>query len=613
MNLIFKKVKIKNFRSIQNAELDLQNQGIVKVIGHNLSDTKLENNGSGKSTIFEAIVYAITGDVSGESVNIANMYCDGESSVTLDFSLNGIDYTIIRKEKPKKSLTILKENLDISGNTLTKSKEILNNELGFINYDILTSIIILSNGLHGQLSSLKPSERKARLEYLTNISLLLNDVQERVDNSINIVNSKYSEIDSKKYFALGQMASLQQQNDANLSKIKEIQNYITKEQLDNLNQKKDTLLKRIEELTNKIDLLNKIKQEKDESLNTIKDELRQYNQVINDLNLQYRTFKLEKDNFDKQIQNYENQKLSAKDNICPTCGTKLSSTEKLLEHINSEINKITNEYSAKNIDTQMSSVLDQISNVQNTSIKSCNEKIENINKEIQTNLNELSNVKNELGNVNIELRETETELNKYNGDSLNIEQLEKLIETNKKSIDEFYSQSKQCEEELIKISKEQDIGKYFKNVLSRKFRNFLLSNTLNYLNERLSYYSSKLFDNGIVQLESDESKIEIKLGMKYFSDLSSGEKRRVDLLLIFAIRDLCLNETQFNCNLLVLDEALTYLDSEGIQNVINMIQLESVNVDSIYLVTQKEDLGFGADSTLIVTKYEEGNSVISYE
>lgn len=56
MRLYFKKIKIHNFLSINDAEVQLDNRGYVLVKGmNNNPKDNAASNGSGKSTIFNAI------------------------------------------------------------------------------------------------------------------------------------------------------------------------------------------------------------------------------------------------------------------------------------------------------------------------------------------------------------------------------------------------------------------------------------------------------------------------------------------------------------------------------------------------------------------------------
>ena len=72
MNIQFKNIFIENFRSIEKAEVNLSQQGIVIVKGINEYEDKATSNGSGKSSIFEAIVFALFEETSNGDKDVAN-------------------------------------------------------------------------------------------------------------------------------------------------------------------------------------------------------------------------------------------------------------------------------------------------------------------------------------------------------------------------------------------------------------------------------------------------------------------------------------------------------------------------------------------------------------
>ena len=98
----FKKVILHNFGSYGHVELDLQNRGFCLVSGQNncAKDNAL-SNGSGKSQIFNAICYALTGETpNGVSANLKRVSADKneEMYVELTVSVDKNEYTIRRGE-----------------------------------------------------------------------------------------------------------------------------------------------------------------------------------------------------------------------------------------------------------------------------------------------------------------------------------------------------------------------------------------------------------------------------------------------------------------------------------------------------------------------------------
>ena len=110
----FKKIILHNFGSYGHAELDLQNKGFCLVSGeNNCTKDNAQSNGSGKTALFSAICYAITGEtVSGVKSNLKNINVDElDCYVQLDFTYNRDMYSLIRTATPKTELKIYKNDV----------------------------------------------------------------------------------------------------------------------------------------------------------------------------------------------------------------------------------------------------------------------------------------------------------------------------------------------------------------------------------------------------------------------------------------------------------------------------------------------------------------------
>ena len=100
--MIFKTLTIQNFLSIKSIKLDLQDRGLVLLQGENRDNDALNNNGAGKSSIIEALVYALYGrtirGLSGDDV--VNNITNKNMKVWLDLEDdNGEQYRIARYRK----------------------------------------------------------------------------------------------------------------------------------------------------------------------------------------------------------------------------------------------------------------------------------------------------------------------------------------------------------------------------------------------------------------------------------------------------------------------------------------------------------------------------------
>lgn len=90
--MIFEKLTIQNFMSIKSVTLDLQDRGLVLIKGINHDNPDLNNNGSGKSSMIEALVYALYGR-----------------------TLRGVKGDDVVHKKPKKNMKIFLDLVDDDG------------------------------------------------------------------------------------------------------------------------------------------------------------------------------------------------------------------------------------------------------------------------------------------------------------------------------------------------------------------------------------------------------------------------------------------------------------------------------------------------------------------
>lgn len=565
MQVQFISVKIKGFMSIVNETIDLKDLGVVLVKGINNYDNLFKSNGSGKSAIFDSILWVLTGYTSRGSKNIINRnYNDNGVSVSITMNIDNDEYIITRSmsgSNSGKSLSIIKNDEDISGSTFTKSKEILDQQLSFINYDILTSIIILSQGLPGRLSSLRPSDRKARLEYLSNTDGILEEIQTKMNSAFSELTSESTLKNTERTKRYTSITSNQSTIDSCQRRIDEIIKY----QEDNSGINSETIDKyrdTIKSLRDAIEVMrNKYQQicVKESQLLSRKSSV---NQEI--------SFLVSK------IHELTNQYKSLVNNSCPFCGSVLHDADDLREHISKEL-----------IDTKKRYSL----------LLSEKEKLDN------EKLPDSSQYNARINEDNAELLRLSSIIEDYNRLSSSIESYKVTIKECEDKISSFNEELLSIESELKNIDKQLDIYNFYKSAISRKFRNFLLDGVIIYINQRLEYYSEYLFSNGQkVKLENNGNNINIRLGDSYFEDLSGGEGRRVDIILQLAQRDLSRVESGFSCNLLVLDEILDYLDSDGVSNVLSMLEKESSSIDSLMIVTHKEDVDIPNDSELTVIK-----------
>lgn len=622
MQYKFNKVILHNFLSFGDAEINLRDKGYCLIRGENKnpSDRAL-SNGSGKSTIISAISYCLTGQtIQGVKSNIENIFTTGGAFVTLDFNVDSDNYVITRyknHEKFKTDLKIYKNKEDISGKGITESNKILAQHLPELTTQLLSSVILLGQGLPNSFTKNSPSGRKELLEQLTGSDFMIQDVKERINArldklnddkrtfedliiSINSKLSVYSEELSKTQSKIDNYVVVDYDRTiANTEKsIIEIQINIDSlnDSLNKLNQNKECLTTQIND--NKVKLVTIENGVNDK----YKDELLNYTKLINDKNDEI--ILLRRD-------------ITQKDNIkdvCSLCGQKLVGVSKPdttllkvdLQNKTMEYNKLLNDETelktkvTQEITSLQEEIKKQISNDEQE-FKNVVDQINTINPLLYNNTRNLNNLQIELQGLKSKKENSENELN-------NLKTHLNEINDNIKGLNEnlLYNNV-----ELEKLQEHIDIVTKMNTLVKRDFRGYLLSNIIDYVQRKSQEYCDYIFNSNELQIQLNGNDIDIIFCGKEFESLSGGEKQKVDVIIQFAIRDMMSKYLDFKSNILFLDEITDNLDSVGCEGLFNLVSNTLNDLESIFIISHHSDeLEIPLDNEIVVVKNMNGISEI---
>ena len=77
MHINFRKLTLHNFLSFGHSTIEFEDDGFIRVTGINENPDDLAvSNGSGKSSLWEAIIWTLTGDTLRGTKQISNLYGD---------------------------------------------------------------------------------------------------------------------------------------------------------------------------------------------------------------------------------------------------------------------------------------------------------------------------------------------------------------------------------------------------------------------------------------------------------------------------------------------------------------------------------------------------------
>ena len=647
MNLKFLSIELEGFRSIDKAQINLNDQGTVIVKGINEYEDNATSNGSGKSSIFEGIIYSLFEETSSGEKDVENRILSNGFKLKLELEIDGVKYTIYREGKNGKSSVMLyKDNIDISARNKTDTNKLILGLLG-ISKSIFLDTIFLSQNAVTNLASLQPTARRERLEILTNTDNTINNFKEKIKDQqikyeadrVDIV-SEINKIAGNKQALLSQKTQIKLKIDeinAEIERLKALGDLKQIElDLENKNQELLNQALEIEKANQKvidkgieIDNLRKESQndldQKTEIDKQILDISDQYTRTEAGLNRDRLLIHLKEEEIEKI--NKEIEKIKNSD-TCPTCGRKYDNFND--EHIQTTIkeknleidnlNNIINECNSNinEFDKQLKEIQNKREEIEEKA-KLINKNVDDRNKNIDYEENQRKILMN---NVKLETNKKETIQHEINilqskkeqilkTEINNKEEFEKMIEDIDKQLIELENSDTEKQQQLIECDNTINSIKHILQLITKEFRTYLLKNSLKYLNKVLGEYSNQLFSNDgdVISISEDDTKLDIRLGNATYESLSGGEKTRVNIALLLAQKSLAGMIGNMSCNMIILDEILGYCDSKAETKVIDLINKELESLESIYMVSHKE-IPIGYDSQIIVIKDKSGLSRI---
>ena len=626
MTIKFLKLHIHHFLSFDDATIDLIDRGYCLVSGVNRNPKDFaKSNGAGKSTIFNAISYALTGEtLQGLKSNLANIYFNDGCWVELEFEINGHHYVLTRSKDDKTlgtNLKIIIDNEDKSGKGIRESQALLDQYLPELTSELIGSTIMIGQGMPMKFTSNSPSGRKEVLEHLSQSDFMIQDLKERINRRISELSSRTREIEDE-------LLQLNTKNEIYQSQLKnaneELANKFTN-QIDfdglikNLSDEKNKLLEDKDNLKKlRITIVERQEKLQEELVNTLKSKEKLSNQYL----LEHQEAVEEFNNLKTTITNkiysltQEITRLKNITDICPTCHQKIPNVikpdttvqEKELKDEQSNLASLNKEIEEDN--QAYREVLIKVNNKFDTSINTLKDSINSDIKSTQGIDTQLIPIERKLEEVSSKLIKVTNSKQSYNDNK------QKLLDTIKdlnNKLDEI-SKNLDIEKQAKQLVDERsEVVSKMNTIVKRDFRGFLLKNIIDFINIKAKEYASQIFGCDEIDFELDGNDINISFSGKDYSNLSGGEKQRVDLIVQFAIRSFMCNFLQFSSNILVLDEITDALDSESCDRVINFITNELKDIESVFIISHHSDtLEIPCDSELIIEKDNLGVSHVVF-
>ena len=592
--LELKHVSIKNFQSLIEADLDFNSfeDCLVKISGFNNTESTATSNGSGKSSLFEAILWAIYQSTSSGNKEVSNSLTGGNVSVDLQFALNNDIYLISRQMS---AVTFGKLNTetglfdDFSATNRSETNKKILEVVGITKDMFLNTISISQNSQALMFSRLSPSSRKERIEELVDIDFQMSELTDRASAKLKDATAQrdsdrrlVGDLDVKKSMLMDDISSLKQQ----LSVLDEELTAESSKVEEDFTEKENSLKEKL-----------RVQEEKLEKLTTESQEL------LDPVNADIRKLEDENLKLDTVLKQLRVQLKNLQDSsICPTCKRPFDETDRhsfaqMKEELESEITEKESQKRKNGF-----------------SLQTLTERKEQIVTAFKKKSSEfsasISSYKDEL--LTLERRE---QYSKSNLSAIQAKQqlLQGQSDQKNKELAETSEQYKKAVASFEVSSQRRDVIEDLKKRLLVEFRSYILEKILEQFNQILLQMSEQVFDDKKIQIIFKKTKIDIAIQSSKFSQsyesLSGGEKRKTDLVLILAQQKLLSQVTDSSSNTLILDEVLENMDEVAMNSSLNLIQSCQQKGMSIFVISHTEYQAVNFDYDVRVVKEPTGSLV----
>lgn len=524
-------IRIRNFRSIYN-ELFIdftELQGIVKLSGI---------IGAGKTTLGEAILYGLYGKVKDHKNPDLVSWHMKNSDCMVELNLTSKNKEINIKRSLVAPIEVKVDGKLLSASNKLDMQEILEQEYYDVPKLAIEKMCIISfNAFKNSLAAMNPSETRQFLDDIfgfktfteyNNQIVIERKAQVNENNQLNaILEETKNQIENLKNKQISQTHQLKVSLD------------IDKIQSDRANL-----------INNGIELNNKKK--------AIEQELATKNTEFDKEISEYQNKMVEVATLGKQSKNNYN---TFKSGRCPTCGHEISTID--IEKYRNEMNEYATKYR-------------EYESLKKQKIEEKNSTNTEYNSKIQEAVDRITEIKNNIVKIDADVKS-------YN-DSV------QLINDN---YDEIISELlAKCQDIETKISKsDKDIGEWndMNELFSKTLRYSLLDSLIPHINKSIKFYLNKL--NQLYNVEYDQ---EFKPHIYFennekeinYSDLSTGQKKTLDIGIIFGIIANVIANVDFN--LFFLDELFSNMDSDSRNTMLDLLQNQLKENRTIFVVNHAE-------------------------
>ena len=548
--ITFQKIRWKNFLSTGNQFTEVE-------LNHHRTNLVVGTNGAGKSTILDALTFALF-NKPYRKINkpqLINTTNERECVVEIEFTINTRQYLVRRGIKPSVF------DIVVNGTPLHREADdramqrILEENILKLNYKSFTQIVILGSSTFVPFMQLTSSNRREVIEDLLDIRIfsamnsILKEYVKEKKTQVKSLDLKKETLKDKMKMQKDFIEELENRGNANINANKEKITNLFKE-VGIYMEENDKTNEQVEKLT-----------EEQQSLTDAGKKLVKLNNLRGKISQKVSTITKE-------------HKFFTENTVCPTC------TQSIEEEF--RLNRITDaQNKAKELkkgyeDLEETIKLEQERERQFTDLS---QEITNLTHGISQNNTRISLNQRQIRDLEHEIQTITENLANRNSEH---EKLEEFRENLQKTIEDLSDKKQEIVYHDFAYSLLKDDG--VKTKIIKKYLPFINQQVNRYL-QMMEFYINFQLDEEF----NETVKSPIHEDFSY-SSFSEGEKMRIDLSLLFTWREVARVKNSANTNLLIMDEVFdSSLDGFGTDEFLKIIRYV-IKDANIFVISHKQDM-----------------------